>query len=138
MTFITIFKAQLMDKMHLQDWLMKWRKKDNEHYDQSHLTNCHPVYSDMWTQPHWASFTYISRPSPAWKFHLHFTRTADASSALTMFHPPEKKHGKNNKALFEKKKAPGENPFVSTKLWAFKGEPHYNYIFFYFALICLE
>ena len=88
--------------------------------------------TDMWTQPHWAGVTHISRLSPAWKFKLLFTRITDVSPAFCNCQvkqyppppPPPKKKTKTktrknkNKALFKEIKNLGK-PFVSTKPWTF-------------------
>ena len=79
----------------------------------------------MWTHPHWAGVTRISKLSPAWKFKLPFTRITDLSPAFSNFQvkkypPPPKKTQKNKKkALFKEKKGTWESPFVSTKSWTF-------------------
>ena len=39
----------------------------------------------MWTHPHWAGVTRISKLSPAWKFKLPFTRITDLSPAFSNF-----------------------------------------------------
>ena len=62
--------------------------------------------ADMWTHPHWASATRISKLSPAWKFKLHFTRITDVSPAFCNFQvkkyppPSKKKDTKKQKQSF--------------------------------------
>ena len=63
----------------------------------------------MWTHPHWAGVTRISKLSPAWKFKLPFTRITDVSPAFSNFqvkkYPPHpKKNKKTKKKLYLKKK----------------------------------
>ena len=77
--------------------------------------------TDMWTYPHWAGVTRISRLSPTWKFQLHFTRTTDVSPAFcncqVKKYPPPKRTQKNkSKALFKEKKAPGKTPLYQWSL----------------------
>ena len=72
----------------------------------------------MWTHPHWAGITRMSRLSPAWKLKLHFTRITDVSPAfcncqVEQYPPPKKKkkiRKNKNKALFKEKKEPGKTP----------------------------
>ena len=87
--------------------------------------------TDMWTQPHWAGVTHISRLSPAWKFKLLFTRITDVSPAFCNCQvkqypppppPPQKKKKQKQKRektktkLYLKRLRTWENPSCQRSL----------------------
>ena len=101
--------------------------------------------TDMWTHPHCAGVTRISRISPAWKLQLHFTRNTDVSPAFCNCQvkqypsPPKKKthQKKQKKALFKEKKEPGKTHLYQRSLGHFITLCMTS-VYFHFFSFCLS